>query len=161
MRWHETTWDGTRRGASTPCSLPADTHTHTHHAMRRAPRRSPEQRIATRTHPSGPPLTAVGSLRFVPALARLSFFQTTTISRQRHLNSKVSDADMARAADRWPINTPVTKEEYYYRNVFSRQVIRRDRRGLLASSKGMNETARARDVARHEARLRSRQRAEE
>ena len=93
--------------------------------------------------------------------ARLSFFQTTTISRQRHLNSKVSDADMARAADRWPINTPVTKEEYYYRNVFSRQVILRDRRGLLASNKGMNENARARAVARHEARLRSRQRAEE
>ena len=130
--------------------------------MRRAPRRSPEQRIATRAHPSGPPLTAAGSLRFfVPALARLSFVRTTTISRQRHLNSKVSDADMARAADRWPINTPVTKEEYYYRNVFSRQVILRDRRGLLASNKGMNENARARAVARHEARLRSRQRAEE
>src|SRR5574344_1088739 len=34
--------------------------------------------------------------------------------------SKVSDAQFAIRAKRFPINTPVTKEEYYYREIFSR-----------------------------------------
>ena len=37
---------------------------------------------------------------------------------QRHLGGKVSDAALAAAQDRWPIETPQTKEEYYYREVF-------------------------------------------
>ena len=31
----------------------------------------------------------------------------------------VSDEDMAHAAERFPINTPMNKEEYYYRSIFS------------------------------------------
>ena len=31
----------------------------------------------------------------------------------------VSDDDMAHAAERFPINTPMNKEEYYYRSIFS------------------------------------------
>ncbi|BEG98723.1 asparagine synthase B [Bacteroides sedimenti] len=31
---------------------------------------------------------------------------------------KVSDEDMAHAAERFPINTPMNKEEYYYRSIF-------------------------------------------
>jgi asparagine synthase (glutamine-hydrolysing) len=31
----------------------------------------------------------------------------------------VSDDDMAHAAERFPINTPMNKEEYYYRTIFS------------------------------------------
>ncbi len=34
--------------------------------------------------------------------------------------SKVSDAAFAQAAKRFPVNTPKTKEEYYYREIFSR-----------------------------------------
>ena len=30
----------------------------------------------------------------------------------------VSDEQMARAAERFPINTPMNKEEYYYRTIF-------------------------------------------
>lgn len=33
--------------------------------------------------------------------------------------SKISDAQFAQRAKRFPINTPVTKEEYYYRELFS------------------------------------------
>ncbi len=33
--------------------------------------------------------------------------------------SKVSDAQFAQRAKRFPINTPVTKEEYYYREIYS------------------------------------------
>lgn len=32
---------------------------------------------------------------------------------------KVSDAEFAQRAKRFPVNTPVTKEEYYYREIFS------------------------------------------
>ncbi|MCF0237677.1 MAG: asparagine synthase B, partial [Sphaerochaetaceae bacterium] len=32
---------------------------------------------------------------------------------------KVSDAEFALRAKRFPINTPVTKEEYYYREIYS------------------------------------------
>ena len=32
---------------------------------------------------------------------------------------KVSDAEFAQKAKRFPVNTPVTKEEYYYREIFS------------------------------------------
>ncbi len=32
--------------------------------------------------------------------------------------SQVSDEQMAHAAERFPINTPLNKEEYYYRNIF-------------------------------------------
>ncbi len=34
--------------------------------------------------------------------------------------TKVSDAEFALRAKRFPVNTPVTKEEYYYREIFSR-----------------------------------------
>ena len=33
--------------------------------------------------------------------------------------SKVSDAEFAQRARRFPVNTPVTKEEYYYREIYS------------------------------------------
>ena len=33
---------------------------------------------------------------------------------------KISDAEFARRADRFPINTPKTKEEYYYREIYSK-----------------------------------------
>ena len=34
------------------------------------------------------------------------------------LNTLVSDREMAQAADRFPINPPRNKEEYYYRTIF-------------------------------------------
>ena len=34
-------------------------------------------------------------------------------------SAAVSDDDMAHAAERFPINTPMNKEEYYYRSIFS------------------------------------------
>ncbi len=34
--------------------------------------------------------------------------------------TKVSDAEFAQAARRFPVNTPKTKEEYYYREIYSR-----------------------------------------
>mmetsp|Transcript_33802 Transcript_33802/g.54416 ORF Transcript_33802/g.54416 Transcript_33802/m.54416 type:complete len:615 (-) Transcript_33802:169-2013(-) len=37
---------------------------------------------------------------------------------QSRLNEKVSDAALKEAKDRWPFETPQTKEEYYYREVF-------------------------------------------
>mmetsp|Transcript_1277 Transcript_1277/g.2329 ORF Transcript_1277/g.2329 Transcript_1277/m.2329 type:complete len:693 (+) Transcript_1277:161-2239(+) len=37
---------------------------------------------------------------------------------QRHCESMVSDADFAMAAARFPHDTPHTKEEYYYRDIF-------------------------------------------
>ncbi len=37
-----------------------------------------------------------------------------------HAASKVSDDDMAGAAERFPINTPLTKEGYFYRTLFER-----------------------------------------
>jgi len=33
-------------------------------------------------------------------------------------NEKVTDEQFARAADRYPINPPMTKEQYYYRTIF-------------------------------------------
>lgn len=33
---------------------------------------------------------------------------------------KVSDAEFARRENRFPVNTPKTKEEYYYREIYSR-----------------------------------------
>jgi asparagine synthase (glutamine-hydrolysing) len=33
--------------------------------------------------------------------------------------SKVSDAQFANRAKRFPVNTPVTKEEYYYREIYA------------------------------------------
>ena len=35
-------------------------------------------------------------------------------------SQKVSDAEFAQRARRFPVNTPVTKEEYFYRDIFSR-----------------------------------------
>lgn len=35
-------------------------------------------------------------------------------------NQKVSDAEFAQRAKRFPVNTPKTKEEYYYREIYSR-----------------------------------------
>lgn len=37
-----------------------------------------------------------------------------------HAEAHVSDADFAAAAQRYPINTPQTKEAYFYRNIFER-----------------------------------------
>jgi len=37
---------------------------------------------------------------------------------QRHCESRVSDEDFAKAAERFPLNTPQTKEEYVYRDIF-------------------------------------------
>ena len=39
---------------------------------------------------------------------------------QAHVSSKVTDAQMAEAAARYPHDTPQTKEEYYYRTVFEK-----------------------------------------
>ncbi|MBI5227450.1 asparagine synthase B [Candidatus Micrarchaeota archaeon] len=39
-------------------------------------------------------------------------------SLKAHANEKVSDEQMAKAAERFPINTPNTKEAYYYRTIF-------------------------------------------
>ena len=42
------------------------------------------------------------------------------IDTLKEMTSKlVSDEQMAKAADRFPINTPMTKEEYYYRSIYS------------------------------------------
>ena len=35
-----------------------------------------------------------------------------------HAEERVSDSDMERASFRFPINTPVTKEGYFYRTLF-------------------------------------------
>ena len=37
-----------------------------------------------------------------------------------HAQGQVSDADFADAAQRFPVNTPLTKEAYFYRAVFER-----------------------------------------
>ncbi len=37
---------------------------------------------------------------------------------QGALSARVSDAEFASAADRFPVNTPLTKEEFYYRAKF-------------------------------------------
>ena len=34
-------------------------------------------------------------------------------------SAAVSDEQMAHAAERFPINTPLNKEEYYYRSIFA------------------------------------------
>ena len=42
------------------------------------------------------------------------------IDTLRDMTSKqVSDEDMRHAAERFPINPPMTKEEYYYRSIYS------------------------------------------
>ncbi|MBQ0071054.1 MAG: asparagine synthase B [Spirochaetales bacterium] len=38
---------------------------------------------------------------------------------KRMTEEKVSDAEFARRANRFPVNTPITKEEYYYREIYS------------------------------------------
>lgn len=40
-------------------------------------------------------------------------------SLKEYANQHVSDEQMAKAAVRFPINTPMTKEEYYYRSIFT------------------------------------------
>jgi asparagine synthase (glutamine-hydrolysing) len=35
-----------------------------------------------------------------------------------HAQAHVSDADMSRATGRFPFNTPVSKEAYYFRSIF-------------------------------------------
>ena len=40
-------------------------------------------------------------------------------SLKEFVNEQVSDQDMQNAAFRYPINTPTSKEEYYYRSIFS------------------------------------------
>ncbi|XP_074660618.1 asparagine synthetase [glutamine-hydrolyzing]-like [Tubulanus polymorphus] len=44
---------------------------------------------------------------------------------QEHVESKVTDDEMNNASKKYPVNTPLTKEAYYYRQVFEKQYPRR------------------------------------